>query len=73
MSLKGMGFTNVILMGDSGGNQGAMKEVAATLDEKYQGTGARVYFIPEYYDYASLQKYDPKTIRIDERTKAMGK
>jgi hypothetical protein len=35
-SLKGMGFTNVILMGDSGGNQGAMKEVAAALDEKYK-------------------------------------
>jgi len=104
MSLKGMGFTNVILMGDSGGNQGAMKEVASTLDEKFKGSGTRFYFIPEYYDYASAQKYlqsngvpeqieigasqgsdkiheeysidalmalyDPKTIRIEERTKA---
>ena len=56
MSLKGMGFTNVILMGDSGGNQGAMKEVAAALDEKYKASGTRFYFIPEYYDYASVQK-----------------
>jgi creatinine amidohydrolase/Fe(II)-dependent formamide hydrolase-like protein len=104
MSLKGMGFTNVILMGDSGGNQGAMKEVASTLDDKFKGSGTRFYFIPEYYDYASAQKflqsngvpeqieigasqgsdkiheeysidalmalYDPKSIRIDERTKA---
>jgi creatinine amidohydrolase/Fe(II)-dependent formamide hydrolase-like protein len=104
MSLRGMGFTNVILMGDSGGNQSAMKEVAATLDEKYKASGTRFYFIPEYYDYSSVQKlikasgipeqievgasqgsdkiheefgidalmslYDPKTIRIDERTKA---
>ena len=103
-SLKGMGFTTVILMGDSGGNQGPMKEVAAALDEKYKGSGTRFHFIPEYYDYASVQKfiqdagiaeqikigassgsdglheeygidalmalYDPKTIRIDERTKA---
>ena len=103
-SLRGMGFTNVILLGDSGGNQGAMKEVAATLDEKYKAAGTRFYFIPEYYDYASVQKmlqssgipekieigasqgsdqiheeygidalmalYDPRTIRIDERTKA---
>jgi len=103
-SLRGMGFTNVILLGDSGGNQGAMKEVAATLDEKYKATGTRFYFIPEYYDYASVQKmlqasgipekieigasqgsdqiheeygidalmalYDPRTIRIDERTMA---
>ena len=103
-SLKGMGFTTVILMGDSGGNQGPMKEVAATLDEKFKAAGTRFLFIPEYYDYASVQKmlqasgipekieigasqgsdqiheeygidalmalYDPKTIRIDERTKA---
>jgi creatinine amidohydrolase/Fe(II)-dependent formamide hydrolase-like protein len=103
-SLKGMGFTNVILMGDSGGNQGPMKEVAAALDEKLKSAGTRFYFIPEYYDYAAAQKfirsngiaeqieigasqgsdriheeysidalmalYDPKSIRIDERTKA---
>jgi creatinine amidohydrolase len=103
-SLRGMGFTKVILMGDSGGNQGAMKDVAAALDEKYKASGTRFYFIPEYYDYSSVQKliqssgipekieigasqgsdglheeygidalmalYDPKTIRIDERTKA---
>ena len=103
-SLRGMGFTNVILMGDSGGNQGPMKEVAAALDEKYKGSGTRFHFIPEFYDYSAVQKliqdngiaeqikigasngsdgiheeygidalmalYDPKTIRIDERTKA---
>jgi creatinine amidohydrolase/Fe(II)-dependent formamide hydrolase-like protein len=55
-SLRGMGFTNVILMGDSGGNQGAMKEVVAALNTKYNGTPARFYFIPEYYDYSSVQK-----------------
>ncbi len=55
-SLKGMGFTNVILMGDSGGNQGPMKEVAAALDEKFKASGTRFLFIPEYYDYSSVQK-----------------
>lgn len=55
-SLRGMGFSNVFLMGDSGGNQGAMKEVAATLNTKYNGTPTRFYFIPEYYDYSSVQK-----------------
>ena len=104
MSLKGMGFTDIVLMGDSGGNQTPMKEVAAALNAKYAGSGARFHFIPEYYDYASAQKfiksngipeqieigasqgsdriheeysidalmalYDPKTIRIDQRTKA---
>ena len=56
-SMKSMGFKNVILMGDSGGHQTAMKDVATALDEKYKGSGTRFYFIPEYYDYASAQKF----------------
>jgi creatinine amidohydrolase len=55
-SLRGMGFTNVILMGDSGGNQTAMKEVAAALDAKYKADGKRFSFIPEYYEYDAVQK-----------------
>lgn len=55
-SLKGMGFTNVILMGDSGGNQTPMKEVAAALNAKHNATPARFFFIPEYYDYSSVQQ-----------------
>jgi creatinine amidohydrolase/Fe(II)-dependent formamide hydrolase-like protein len=55
-SLRGMGFTTVILMGDSGGNQKAMQEVASTLNTKYNGKPTRFYFIPEYYDYTSVQK-----------------
>ena len=55
-SLRGMGFTHVILMGDSGGNQGAMKEVAAALNAKYNGNPSRFFFIPEYYDYSAVQK-----------------
>src|SRR5689334_8532079 len=56
-SLKSMGFTDVILLGDSGGNQTGMKETAAALNAKYNGNPARFYFIPEYYDYASVQKF----------------
>jgi len=55
-SLKSMGFTNVILMGDSGGNQSAMKEVAAALTAKFNAEPARFYFIPEFYDYSSVQR-----------------
>jgi creatinine amidohydrolase/Fe(II)-dependent formamide hydrolase-like protein len=55
-SLRGMGFKHVILMGDSGGNQKPMQEVAAALNSKYSGTPARFYYIPEYYDYTSVQK-----------------
>ena len=33
-----------------------MKEVAAALNAKYNGKPARFYYIPEYYDYSSVQK-----------------
>jgi creatinine amidohydrolase/Fe(II)-dependent formamide hydrolase-like protein len=56
-SLRGMGFTSVILMGDSGGNQKPMQEVVSALNAKYNGTPTRFYFIPEYYDYTSVQKF----------------
>src|SRR5262245_61416548 len=55
--LKSMGFANVILMGDSGGNQSGMKEVASALNAKFSGSPAKFYFIPEYYDYSSVQKF----------------
>lgn len=55
-SLRGMGFTSIILMGDSGGNQKPMQEVVAALNAKYNGKPARFHYIAEYYDYTSVQK-----------------
>jgi creatinine amidohydrolase len=103
-SLKSMGFTTIIMMGDSGGNQTPMKEVTAALNARHAEMPARFHFIPEFYDYSSVQKLiqasgipekieigasngsdgiheeygidalmalaDPKTIRIEQRTKA---
>jgi creatinine amidohydrolase len=43
-------------MGDSGGNQKPMQEVVNTLNAKYNGTPTRFHYIPEYYDYTSVQK-----------------
>lgn len=57
MSLRGMGFTNVVLVGDSGGNQGPMKEVASELNAKLNGTPTRFHYVPEYYDYESVQRF----------------
>ncbi|MEO8678670.1 MAG: creatininase family protein [Vicinamibacterales bacterium] len=104
LSLKSMGFKSVVLIGDSGGNQAAMKNVATKLTARFNGNPANFYFIPEYYDYPSVRKFvqangitekmefeasqgsdgiheefgidalmmlaDPKTVRIDERTRA---
>lgn len=65
-SLKSMGFRNVIPMGDCGGNQSAMKEVAAALNAKFNGNPARFFFIPEFYDYSSVQRLI-KANGIDEQ------
>jgi creatinine amidohydrolase len=104
LSLKSMGFKNIVLIGDSGGNQTGMKNVATKLTAKFSGNPARFFFIPEYYDYPSVRKFvqangipekmefeasqgsdgiheefgidalmmlaDPKSVRIDERTRA---
>ena len=49
-SLKAHGFGEVILLGDSGGNQAGMAAVAGALAEAWQGSGTGIHFIPEYYD-----------------------
>jgi creatinine amidohydrolase/Fe(II)-dependent formamide hydrolase-like protein len=50
LSLKTGGFENLVFFGDSGGNQEGMMAVATRLSEEWEGSGPRVYFIPEYYD-----------------------
>jgi creatinine amidohydrolase len=48
-SLKTHGFRQIILIGDSGGNQDGMKTVAAALSAKWKGSTTKIVFIPEYY------------------------
>lgn len=48
-SFKVNGFKDIVLIGDSGGNQSGMKAVAEMLNKEWTGTGVRVHFIPEYY------------------------
>ena len=43
------GFKNVVLMGDHGGGQKELGEVAKKLDEKYAPQGIRVVFCDEVY------------------------
>jgi len=50
-SLESHGFRHLILIGDSGGNQAGMKEVAQALSTKWRGGRTTIHFIPEYYDF----------------------
>jgi creatinine amidohydrolase len=51
-SLKSQGFSNIILMGDSGGDTAGLKAAAEELTAKWNGTPG-VYHIPEYYNWSS--------------------
>jgi creatinine amidohydrolase len=55
-SLKMHGFKNIILIGDSGGNQGGQRAVADSLTAIWKGEPV-VAHIQEYYDYAGAAKY----------------
>jgi creatinine amidohydrolase/Fe(II)-dependent formamide hydrolase-like protein len=46
-SLKAHGFTDIVLIGDSGGNQRGMSNVASALNAVW--TDARAHYIAEYY------------------------
>ena len=48
-SLAVHGFTEIVLIGDSGGNQSGMEQVAAMLNEEWKGDPARVFFVGDYY------------------------
>src|SRR5262249_28912516 len=51
------GFRDIVLIGDSGGNQDGMKAMAAKLNERWKGKKVRVHFIPEYYDSPGVKKW----------------
>ena len=55
-SFKTHGFKNIILIGDSGGNQAGMSAVAQKLNTEWNGNPV-VAHIREYYDYGSVAKY----------------
>jgi creatinine amidohydrolase/Fe(II)-dependent formamide hydrolase-like protein len=55
-SLKAHGFTRIILIGDSGGNQAGQRWVADSVTKIWQGSPI-VAHIQEYYDYASVSKH----------------
>ena len=43
------GFKNILLMGDHGGGQAELRDLAQRLDKKYASTGSRVYFCGDVY------------------------
>jgi creatinine amidohydrolase/Fe(II)-dependent formamide hydrolase-like protein len=54
-SLRVHGFTDILLIGDSGGNQAGLDTVASRLNREWQGTGVRVFALTDYYAKSRLE------------------
>jgi creatinine amidohydrolase len=48
-SYKAHGFRDIILLGDSGGNQPGMEKVARALNLKWKASPTRVHYLKDYY------------------------
>ena len=66
-SLKSQGFTDIVFMGDSGGNLAGMQAVADALNAEWKKEGAIVYHVPEYYNYADVEKFQEEALGIHEK------
>lgn len=67
VSLKAHGFTQMFLIGDSGGNQNGQRAVADSLNTLWGGK-ALVAHIQEYYDYAGVAAHMKEKGLLEEGT-----
>jgi creatinine amidohydrolase/Fe(II)-dependent formamide hydrolase-like protein len=51
------GFTDILLIGDSGGNQGGLTAVADSLNKEWAGSGVKVYALIDYYRKGHADSY----------------
>lgn len=49
-SLKAHGFTDILFIGDSGGNQQGMRNVAEKLTAEWKDAGGNVFALTDYYE-----------------------
>lgn len=65
-SYEAHGFTDIVLLGDSEGNQAGMQKVAEALNLKWTAKPSRVHYLREYY-YEDQWSYDYlKTLGITQ-------
>jgi creatinine amidohydrolase/Fe(II)-dependent formamide hydrolase-like protein len=67
-SLKLHGFKDIVLIGDSGGNQRGMQAVADRLNARWADSGVRVHFIGGYYSpgWEDTEKYTEEVLGVAE-------
>ena len=67
-SLRVHGFKDIVLIGDSGGNQRGMGEVAEDLNKRWAGTGVIAHFVVEFYTpgWEKTQQYTEEELGVFE-------
>ena len=66
-SLRSQGFKNIFFLGDSGGNLRPIDETVKALNDAWKGEGAMAFAIPEYYNYADVEKFEEEVLGIHEK------
>ncbi len=67
-SLKQSGFADIVLIGDSGGNQRGMANVVAALTAQWEDGEARIHFAREFYDpgWEETEKFTERELGVAE-------
>lgn len=67
-SLKQSGFIDIILLGDSGGNQTGMANVATNLGVRWAESTTRIHFVREFYDpgWEATEQFTERELGIKE-------
>ena len=65
-SLRGMGFTEVYYLGDSGGNRRGMQAAADALNAEYGGTPTLFHHVAEFYNHEQVRRYIQEELGIPE-------
>lgn len=67
-SLRQAGFSDIVMIGDSGGNQTGMENVASALNGAWSDLDVRVHFVREFYDpgWVDTEQYTQTVLAVAE-------
>ena len=65
-SLRGMGFTEIYYLGDSGGNQRGQQAAADALNARYGGDPAVFHHVADFYNHEEVRRWIQEDLGIPE-------
>ena len=68
LSLRQSGFTDIVLIGDSGGNQRGMANVATALTTQWEDGKTRIHYVGEFYNpgWEETEKFTERQLGVAE-------